>query len=361
MNGETSAPVGPIPHAEPVKPKRGCGFWLLLVLTIFFFGCTLILLAFVCTLIGGLSESTLMTADEPTRPRKLSEVVVEGRGKDKIVLITVRGLITNDPERELFYTVPSMVDMIKRQLDEAGKDSDVKAVLFEVDSPGGGITASDVLYHRIARFKKETGRKVVVLMTDLGASGAYYMAVPADRIVAHPTSITGSIGVIMPLLNFTELASKVGIKSQPIKSGAMKDMGSPMRDMSKEEEKVLNGIIQEMYGRFVNIVATERKLPVERVRQLADGRVFTGEQAHKEGLVDMLGYMEDAVAEAKRLAEVKDARVIRYQRSLSFSDFLHAAAARLMARPAVKIDLGELSGVPSGSPKPMYLWLPNTN
>ena len=170
---------------------------------------------------------------------------------------------------------------------------------MRINSPGGTITASDVLYHEILAFKQRKKVPVIAAIMDVGASGGYYAALAADTIVVNPTTITGSIGVVMVTLNAQGLMQKIGVAPLAIKSGPMKDAGSPFRGAHRPELAVFQGIIDDMYGRFVGLIVQSRKMPEDRVRALADGRVYTAEQALKLGLVDRIGYLEDVVTMAE--------------------------------------------------------------
>ncbi len=189
-----------------------------------------------------------------------------------------------------------------RQLHECEKSDRVKAVLLRIDSPGGVVGPSQEIHEEVKKLAAK--KKVVVSMGSLAASGGYYIAAPATLIYANPGTITGSIGVILKLSNLQELMAKVGVKSITIKTGKFKDIGSTTRPMTTEDQALLQGVIDSSYGQFVRAVAQGRKLPEAFVRQLADGRIFTGEQALALKLVDRLGNMPDALAEAGRLGGI---------------------------------------------------------
>lgn len=190
-----------------------------------------------------------------------------------------------------------------KQLNELRKKSNVKAVVLRIESPGGVIGPSQEIYDAV---KKLAGtKKVVVSMGSVAASGGYHVAIPAAVIYANPGTITGSIGVLMKLSNVEGLLDKVGMKAFTLKSGKFKDAGSPVRELTAEDRALLQGVIDNLHDQFVKAVAEARKLPVEEVRKLADGRVYTGEQAVALKLVDRLGTLEDAVEEAGRLAGIK--------------------------------------------------------
>ena len=189
-----------------------------------------------------------------------------------------------------------------RQLRECDKNDRVKAVVLRIDSPGGVVGPSQEIHEEVKKLAAK--KKVVVSMGSLAASGGYYIAAPATLIYANPGTITGSIGVILKLSNLQELMEKVGVKSITIKTGKFKDICSTTRPMTEEDRALLQGVIESSYGQFVRAVAQGRKLPEAQVRLLADGRIFTGEQALALKLVDRLGNLPDALAEAGRLAGI---------------------------------------------------------
>ncbi len=209
-------------------------------------------------------------------------------GGGKVAVLPVTGLIADS-------------DAVIDQLKKFGKDDSVKAIVLRINSPGGGVGPSQEIYEEVRKIKKP----VVCSMGAVAASGGYYIACGSKKIYANPGTITGSIGVIMQFLNVRELIEKIGVKGFVVKSGELKDAGSPLRDMTPEERAYLQGVIDNVHGQFIRAVAEGRKLDVEAVRKIADGRIFTGEQAKALGLVDALGNQEDAVAEAARMAKIE--------------------------------------------------------
>lgn len=194
-------------------------------------------------------------------------------------------------------------DSIIKQLREAEKDDNVEAVVLRINSPGGAAAASREIRDQVVKLGK-SGKKVVASMGDVAASGGYMVACAADKILANPSTTTGSIGVIMQFQNTEELYDKLGIRTITIKSGPHKDMGSPGRPLTEEEREILQSMIDDMYDQFVSVVAEGRNMTKEEVRQVADGRVFTGRQALELGLVDQLGDFYDAVEVAKEMAGI---------------------------------------------------------
>jgi len=337
---------------QPVYLKKtwGAGFWVSVGFAVFFFLCTLLLFTL---FIGSLVLSKAFVTSD-TDKKQVAETIIEGSGEDKVAIISVKGILSNESAEGLFIEKPSIVEVVKQQLEQATTDTHVKAVLLEVDSPGGGITASDIIYNNIMKFKTDTKKKVVVYMQDIAASGGYYVSSAADAIIAHPTTITGSIGVIMPLINVAELINRYGIKDSSIASGDMKEIGSPLKPMTPEENAILKNIIDEMYMQFINVVSTGRRLDIETVKKIADGRIYTGKQALENGLVDQLGYLEDAISSVKKMAGIEDATIIRYEKHYGLSDLFDLMSRKLFQSNTIKLDISQFQE--QGSTKPMYLW-----
>ncbi|RME62490.1 MAG: signal peptide peptidase SppA [Nitrospirae bacterium] len=227
---------------------------------------------------------------------------------EKIALLKVEGTIV-DSEKLIEY------------LKSYRKDSSIKAVVLRVNSPGGAVAPSQEIYEEV---KKLAATKVVVVsMGAVGASGAYYISAPATKIYANPGTITGSIGVIMELPNLKGLMDKLGIKTEVIKSGKNKDLASIFRGIGKEQRKILQEVIDDVHEQFVQAVAEGRKMPVEKVRKLADGRIFSGRQAKQLGLIDELGNLEDAIKAAAELAGIKgEPRIVKPTEKLGLLDIL---------------------------------------
>ena len=223
---------------------------------------------------------------------------------DRVGVVELKGIITD--------ARPTV-----KQLKEFRKDESVKAIVLRIDSPGGAVAPSQEIYDEVARTVPL--KKVVVSMGSVAASGGYYIAAAADHIMANPGTITGSIGVVMEFPNIEELVKKIGFNTEVIKSGSYKDIGSPLRKMSSSERVLLQGVIDSVYHQFVNAVAHSRKMPVEKVTAIADGRIFSGEQAKEIGLVDSLGGLEDAVAMAGKAGGIKGDPVVIYPKKKRFS------------------------------------------
>ncbi len=335
------------------KKNSKVGFWISTSLAIFFFLCSAMLLLSLMGLI--LVKGSLSTQMEEEITSDLSESLIEGTGKDKILIIPIKGVITGQSSKKLFIEEPSIVDSVILQLEHAQNDNDVKVVILEINSPGGGITASDIIYKEIKEFKEVTKKKVIVIMQDVAASGAYYISAAADKIISHPTTVTGSIGVIMPLINVANLVEKFNIEDNSIKSGNMKNIGSPLKEMTEEERKVLQDIVDEMYTRFLDIIADGRNMKIEDVRKLADGRIYTGKQALENGLIDHLGYFDDAITIAKEISGIQEAKIIKYKKTFNLAEIFAGSIDNLLGDRTIKIGI-HTSVSNNDFPRFMYLW-----
>ncbi len=301
---------------------------------------------------------SVISIDFTPRIQPLREKTVEGTGAAKILLLDLSGVLSEEPTLAVGQAAPRVpiVARVREELKKAEEDDRIRALVLKINSPGGTITASDIIYREISAFKARRKIPVVAAMMDVAASGGYYVALAADTIVAHPTTVTGSIGVMMLTVNAEGLLSKVGVAPLTIKSGAMKDMGSPFRALSEEERKIFQDVIDDLYRRFVLLIARERRLPEEKVRELADGRIFTAEQAKALGLVDRVGYLEEALGVARSAAQVKEARVIMYHRPREYRATIYSTAH---APEPLETSFTRLSSLLLGpGPRFLYLWWP---
>jgi protease-4 len=240
-----------------------------------------------------------ISLDLTPRVKPLDERTVEGSGRTKILLTDVSGFLSEEGQSQtLVIGAPTprvgLLVRFREELKKAAEDSDVKALIVRINSPGGTVTASDILFKELQIFKRRTKVPVVAVMMDVAASGGYYVALGADTIVAHPTTVTGSIGVIMVTVNAEGLMQKLGIAAGAVKSGALKDMGSPFRGLTGEERQIFQSVIDGLQDQFLARLVESRKLPMETAKRLADGRVYTAQQALDLKLVDRIGYMDDA-------------------------------------------------------------------
>ena len=313
-----------------------------------------------CVLTAGCS---VLSIDLSPRIRPLQEETVEGSGDDKILLMDVSGFLSDESTSSLLNITapPARVPLLVRvreELKKAQDDPKVKALVLRINTPGGTVTASDVIFRELQLFKQEKKIPIVAVMMDVAASGGYYVALAADTIVAHPTTVTGSIGVIMLSFNAEGLMQKLGVAATAIKSAERKDMGSPFRALTAEERAIFQSVIDELYRQFVAKVVERRKLPEATARGLGDGRVYTAEQALGHRLVDRIGYMPDAVDIARRAAGVDKARVIVYHRPRQYRATYYAEAQQTEGGFAAGSAMSALGAMVGPGPKFLYLWLP---
>jgi protease IV len=270
---------------------------------------------------------------EPEPIPRFREILLQrgARGTtDKVALITMRGLISSS----IPGTVgDSMVDDMRAALQQAREDDRVKAIVFEIDSPGGEVTASDAIYSAVV--KARARKPVVVYMDSLAASGGYYVSCGGKFLMASDTTITGSIGVIIQTLNYEQLLNKVGLASVIFKSGKFKDMLNGARPITPEERELVQSFIMKTYDKFLGIVAAERNLPADLLRNtIADGRILSGKDAFDSKLIDGLGQFEDAFTKAKQLGNAPEAKFVKYGPPFSLSRFF-----RLFGQADSKLEL----------------------
>lgn len=310
----------------------------------------IIFLILVVVLLAGAGGCTFLKVNLGGEVQPLEEKAIAGRGKDKVLVLDISGVIMSG-ERGTPLTErkkPALIARVREALDRARQDKRVKAVVLRINSPGGGVTASDMLYHELKKFKQETGAAIVAHIMDVGTSGAYYAALAADAITAQPTSITGSIGVILYRVDATGLMQKVGLQTVEIVSADKKGMGSPFRTLTVDERKIFQGFIDSLYDRFAGLVVQERNLKPEDVKKLADGRIYTSTEAQANGLIDRIGYLDDAVELAKARARLAEATVVTYSRPGEYR-------ANIYSMNLINVDLGDLQE-PGASF--LYLWWP---
>jgi protease IV len=256
-------------------------------------------------------------------PPRFREYVEQGGAhgrSDRIALILLRGLISTSVPGN---ASDNMVDDLRLALQQAREDDRVKAVVLEIDSPGGEVTAADIIYNAVAKTRAK--KPVVIYMDSLAASGGYYVSCGGKYLMANDTTITGSIGVIIQTLNYEQLFNKVGLASVVFKSGKFKDLLNGARPMTQEERDFVQAFVMKTYDKFLGIVARERNLPAEGLRNsIADGRILSGKEALEDKLIDGVGQIEDAYAKAKQLAGAPDAKVVRYAAPFSLGRFFRA-------------------------------------
>ncbi len=239
--------------------------------------------------------------------------------KEKIAVIAISGVIAEEN---------GMVEVVSAKLKAAVLNPDIKAIILKVESPGGSVNASDLIYNEVIK-TKNSKKPIVAFYNSIAASGGYYVSVPADKIIATPATWTGSIGVIMQVPNFSGLMSKVGLQMVTIKSGKSKDTLSPYRPTTEEDQEIFQKLVDESYEQFVQIVSKGRKMNLQKARALADGRIYSAKQARENGLIDKVGYFEDAVEMAQKLSGFKDASPVEIQEKRGFTNMFSEKMNRL--------------------------------
>jgi protease-4 len=295
----------------------------------------------------------------------LEEKVLEGEGKPKVLLVDLDGVISFKDERESLISKkgPSKVAFFREALLKAEADPEIAGVIVRINSPGGSVAASDTIYHEIMSFKQKRKIPVYAYIMELGASGGYYIASATDRIIASPTAITGSIGVIATKFNMEGLFSKIGVSNETYKSGPKKDFWTPFRPSSDEEKKMLQEIIDKLYARFLGVVYLGRQkvLTEEEVKALADGRILTAGDALEAKLIDQMAYLDETIDTMKRALHIENVRVVTYVRPKTFTSNIYSGYPEMPLQGPQVInlisinaeDLALFSGVQF-----MYLWNP---
>lgn len=281
----------------------------------------------------------------------------EGMFAKKILILPIDGFLMNARSPGLMEPGENTVSIITQQLRRAEEDGSVAAVVLRINSPGGTVTGSDVIYQQIRDFRARTGRPIIASVQEVSASGAYLVSMSADEIVAQPTSIVGSIGVIFTQFNFLGTLDKIGAGYTTIKSGELKDMGSPLKRMTPEERRVMEEMLAQYFDRFRNLVDQKRGLTDAQVAEISSGRVFTGDQAKALNLVDHLGTLEDAIELARKRSGAKGASAVMYVRPYGYGGSIYASNQVTQPRADVtQLQLPMTSeALPTGF---YYLWRP---
>jgi len=297
-----------------------------------------------------------------SRTEPFKEYTLEGTEAGKVLVIPVRGFLSDVPKKGLLRDRPSIVEEVVSQFRLAEKDKEIRAVVLEIDSPGGSITASDILYHEIMSFKERTGARIVAALIDVAASGGYYIALPADRIVAHPTTITGSVGVIFVVPKVGGLMDKLGLAVEVKKSGSEKDMVSPFRPSTPEEHRILQEMTEKLGGKFLALVARHRKMDQKALNEVSTARIYLADEALQLNLIDGIGYLNNAISEARKLAGLpEEAKVVVYRRTKYPNDNVYNTSVSWHngeGMPLIDLNLPEL--IPAFRPGFYYLWQPGT-
>jgi protease-4 len=373
--GATPPPPPPPPiivAPQPSRPRKSRG-WMIFAIILVVLLCLSLFGNFAQSIshaIGFRNNFTPVTGTQSAGPQLEEAMLKDNDSSDKIAVITVDGIITG---HQADQSGNDMVEVIKAELEKAKKDSSVRAVILKVDSPGGEVLASDDIYKAIRKFEDgPRGKPVICSMGSLAASGGYYISSPCRWIIANQLTITGSIGVIMETINYRGLMDKIGVEPYVFKSGKYKDMLSPMRetnDIPEGERALVQDFINQTYGQFKQVVANGRNAAHDLNKDegqplsddwtnYADGRILSGDQALKLGLVDELGDFQDAVNRAEKIAGIQKANLIEYNETYDISNFLRMfGQSSEAARSGVKLDLGfELPKLEAG--EFYYLYLP---
>ena len=321
-----------------------------------------LLVLFSLSILSGCAGLNVSLSPE-TKP--LEEKVLEGTAKPKILLLDLDGVISFKEETDSLKLrkSPSKVAFFREALLKAEADPEIAGVIVRINSPGGSVAASDTIYHEIMSFRERKKVPVYAFIMELGASGGYYVASAAERIIASPTAIVGSIGVIAMKFNAEGLFSKIGASEETYKSGPKKDFWSPFRPSTEEEKKMLQGIINTLYDRFVGVVYANRQkfLTEEQVRGLADGRILTASGALEAKLIDGTSYLDETIDAMKKELKIEGARVVTYARPKTFksdiySEYPETPGLGPQVINLISINAGDLS-LFSGV-RFMYLWNP---
>lgn len=321
---EPAATVSQSTNEPQKKSRKGC--WI--VATI---GCALIVL-----IIGVIVAFFVLAASlSGDWSGSVSEEVLKQGSGGKIAVIRVEGVITESASEDLFSTPGATTEVINNEIDKALQDDDVEGIILKISSPGGEAVASDLVYRKVMEARKE--KKVVSWMSVMGASGAYMVASGSDEIVAHPGCMTGSIGVIMQFINYDELYDKIGVEVKTFKTGEFKDDSEIFDDdPNGEAEQIFETMLDEAYDSFITAIVEGRDMDRSTVENLADGRIYTGQQAYENGLVDKVGDMDDAVKSMEELLGEKDLEIVEYSTGgfwNSFYEYQQVLLKKLNAVP----------------------------
>jgi protease-4 len=281
-----------------------------------------------------------------SRGGALEERVIAGEHGPKLLLVDLSGSF-GVRARSSLLGLPageSSVARLREELERAARDDEIAALVLRIDSPGGTVIASEILYREIARHKRATGRPVIAQLMGVAASGGYYVAMAADRVLAYPSTVTGSIGVIMLGFNAAGLMEKLGVDYQTFTTGPYKDAGSPFRPITDAEREQIGSVMHDLFASFLDVVAKGRpRLARAEVERLADGRIYSARQALDAGLIDAIGELDDAISEAKRAAGIDgDARVVAYRRPGESAENLFSVSSGPLGAEATRVGLRDV-------------------
>ncbi|GAA0595465.1 signal peptide peptidase SppA [Virgibacillus siamensis] len=290
----------------------------------------------------------------PTNQEFTEKVIEQGSG-NKIAVLELQGVIQDSTGGSLLNSGGYNHDKFMKMLETAGEDSSVSGIILRINTPGGGVVESDEIHDLVVEIKKKHSKPIYVSMGNTAASGGYYVSAAADKIVAHPATLTGSIGVIMQSINYAEFANNHGIKFNTIKSGQFKDIMSPSRKMTDKERDILQTMIDGLYADFVEVIVEGRDMSEQKVRELGDGRVYTGQQAKNNGLVDALGSLDDTIAMMEKDNDWSNAKVVKYTTGFQFNEFLGGTMQSMFGARTDLFGLTEILRESDG-PRAMYLY-----
>ncbi|KIL75651.1 signal peptide peptidase SppA [Bacillus badius] len=297
-------------------------------------------------------ESAMGTSSEEF----VEQVEEQGSETQKIAVLPVEGVIQDTGTAQSLFSSPGYNHrQFMKQLEKVKEDKKVKAVILQVNSPGGGVVESAQIHDKIIEIREKAKKPVYVSMGSMAASGGYYISAPADKIYASPETLTGSLGVIMQSVNYSKLAKKYGVDFVTVKSGPHKDIMSPTREMTDEERKIVQSMINNSYDGFVKVIADGRDMSTEQVKKIADGRIYDGRQAKELNLIDDFGYLEDTIAALKKDENLQDAQVVTYEESLGWPSYFTMKAQQLIGGNDEAEALLKIFSHPN-SPRLMYLY-----
>lgn len=284
------------------------------------------------------------------------EIVKEGDEFKKIAILEVNGVIQDTGDVSSFIESPSYNHRkFMERLDYIKENDDIQGLILQVNSPGGGVVESAEIYDKLVEIKKKTKKPIYVSMGSMAASGGYYISAPADKIFASKSTMTGSLGVIMQGINYEGLADKYGVDFVTIKSGPYKDIMSPTREMTEEERKILQEMIDNSYEDFAKVISKGRKMPLDEVKKIADGRIYDGKQAKELNLIDEFGYLDEVITKMEKEFDMKDAQVVRFNDNKGIGSFFQLGASKLIGSDMELTGLMNILSRPN-SPRLMYLY-----
>ncbi len=304
------------------------------------------------------NSCTLLNVNLTPTVSALKEKQVYGEGSNKILLVDIQGTISTGSSRSPLGSIveTGMPAKFREIIEKAEDDDDIKGLILRINSPGGTVTASDLIYHELKEFKERSNIKVYAVVMDLAASGGYYVAMAADKIIAHPTSITGSIGVIALKPTVNGLMDKLGVGVDVVKSVDKKDFMAPWRPFTDEERRLFQETIDGFHQRFVEIIAENRaELSIDQVKKLADGRIFDSQKSLENNLIDGIGYLDDAIDSIQKDLGLETMSVITYFRPGNYKNNIYSSFNK-----TTNINLFNMKLSPSLDFNPvfLYLWAP---